>query len=150
MSEGRARSTGPMPKPSKTPLRVATLGEDPSTTAPTKPTKRRFTAAEKLRIVRAADACTERGEIEALLRREGIYSSLLSNWRTALRLHGEQGLTQPLGRKPSKDQRDEQIQQLLQQKERLEKELAVATALLALQKKVSDLLGLDLTKSDKS
>ncbi|WP_437491606.1 hypothetical protein WME75_15935 [Sorangium sp. So ce1014] len=44
-----------------------------------KPGKRRkFSAAEKLRIVRAAAACTQRGDIEALLRREGIYSSLLT------------------------------------------------------------------------
>ncbi|WP_436601962.1 transposase [Sorangium sp. So ce1036] len=58
-----------------------------------KPGKRRkFSAAEKLRIVRAAAACTERGDIEALLRREGIYSSLLAAWRKQLALHGSEAL----------------------------------------------------------
>src|SRR5215218_8662499 len=54
--------------------------------------RRIFSAAEKLRIVRAAAACTERGSIEALLRREGIYSSLLAAWRKQLGLHGVDGL----------------------------------------------------------
>lgn len=43
--------------------------------------QRRFTAEYKLRIVQQADACTQPGEIGALLRREGLYSSLLSAWR---------------------------------------------------------------------
>src|ERR1700753_3314541 len=46
--------------------------------------RRSFSASEKLRIVRAAAACTERGEVEALLRREGIYSSHLAAWRKQL------------------------------------------------------------------
>jgi transposase len=58
------------------------------------PAKRRlFTAAEKLRIVKEADACGP-GEVGALLRREGIYSSHLSTWRKALGLHGTAGLGQ--------------------------------------------------------
>ena len=44
---------------------------------------RRFSAKEKLRILEEADACTEPGEIGALIRREGIYSSYLSRWREA-------------------------------------------------------------------
>ena len=43
--------------------------------------RRRFTAAEKLRVLREADGCTKPGELSALLRREGLYSSLLSTWR---------------------------------------------------------------------
>ena len=45
--------------------------------------RRRFTAEEKLRILEEADACTQPGEIGALVRREGIYSSYLSRWREA-------------------------------------------------------------------
>jgi len=48
-----------------------------------RPRRRRFTAEYKLRIVRAADGCTRPGEIGALLRREGLYSSLLTEWRRA-------------------------------------------------------------------
>jgi transposase-like protein len=43
--------------------------------------RRRFSAQEKLRILEEADQCSEPGEIGALLRREGIYSSYLSRWR---------------------------------------------------------------------
>jgi transposase-like protein len=49
--------------------------------------RRSFTPAEKLRIVREADACVARGDIEAMLRREGIYSSHLSMWRKAVGRH---------------------------------------------------------------
>ena len=45
--------------------------------------RRRFTAAEKLRVLRAADGCTKSGELGALLRREGLYSSHLASWREA-------------------------------------------------------------------
>ena len=53
-----------------------------------KPRRRRFTAAEKLRILKAVDACTKLGEQGALLRREGVYSSYLADWREA-RARGE-------------------------------------------------------------
>src|SRR6058998_3784453 len=50
--------------------------------------RRRFTAAEKLRVLREADRCTKPGELSARLRREGLYSSHLSTWRAA-RTRGE-------------------------------------------------------------
>jgi len=48
-----------------------------------RPRRRRFSAEYKLRVVREADACSRPGEIGALLRREGLYSSLLTEWRRA-------------------------------------------------------------------
>ena len=66
--------------------------------------RRLFSAADKLRLVKEADACLasgERGSLEALLRREGIYSSQLSSWRTQLGAHGAAGLAaKKAGRKP--------------------------------------------------
>jgi len=53
----------------------------PDPEVPEKPTRRRFTAEYKLRILRLADACTEPGSVGALLRREGLYSSHLTAWR---------------------------------------------------------------------
>ena len=47
--------------------------------------RRRFSAAEKLRVLKEADRCTRPGELGALLRREGLYSSHLSAWRQARR-----------------------------------------------------------------
>ena len=60
------------------------------------PRRRRFTAAYKLKIVTAADACTQPGDLAALLRREGLYSSHLAAWRAARR-RGE--LTGPAPRR---------------------------------------------------
>src|SRR5262245_53179665 len=138
-----------MPKPSKVPLRVAESSEEPvspsSSSVPTKATRRRFTAAEKLRIVSEADACRERGEIEALLRREGVYSSHLWAWRKALRLRGEDAFsTSKLGRPSTHDARDTLIARLERDKARLEKELELSTKLLDLQKKVAEVLHFDL------
>ena len=64
--------------------------------------RRRFSASEKLRVLKAADACTETGAIAALLRREGLYSSHLAEWRKA-RARGElDGLApRKRGRKPA-------------------------------------------------
>ena len=55
--------------------------EIPSPEVSEKPTRRRFTAEYKLRILAEADACTERGSLGELLRREGLYSSHLSTWQ---------------------------------------------------------------------
>jgi transposase len=128
-----------MPKPSSVPLALVSG-------AATSPKGRRaFTAAYKLSIVEQANACTEPGQLEALLRREGLYSSHLSKWRKQLRLHGSQGLaaTRP-GRKPTRDAKDARIAELEAKAARLEKKLAVASELLALQKKLSQLLGIAL------
>src|SRR5437773_12299566 len=64
-----------------------------------KAARRRFTAAEKLRVLREADGCTKPGELSALLRREGLYSSHLSTWREARR-RGELAGLAPCARGP--------------------------------------------------
>jgi transposase-like protein len=117
-----------------------------------KPGKRRsFTAAEKLRIVRAAAACTERGEIAALLRAEGIYSSHLTAWRKQLDLHGSEALAgRKPGRKPKLDAKDRRIAELEKRAARLEAKLELAGKLIALQKKASEILGIDLATGDDS
>lgn len=107
--------------------------------------RRRFTKEEKLRIVREADACTERGEVGALLRREGLYSSHLVAWRRQLREHGEEGLApKPAGRKPVRDERDQKIKELERRTAKLEKELLLAQKLIELQKKAHEILGIAL------
>ena len=64
-------------------VRAASLGTVPDPELLERPRRRRFSAEYKLRIVREADACARPGEIGALLRREGLYSSLLTEWRRA-------------------------------------------------------------------
>ena len=105
--------------------------------------RRRFTAEEKLRILEEADACTEPGEIGALLRREGIYSSYLSKWRRArdrgqLTALGEQ----QRGRKPVADAAlAREVARLRHENERLQTRLDQAEAIIEVQKKLSQLLG---------
>jgi transposase-like protein len=113
--------------------------------------RRVFSAAEKLRIVRLAAACTKRGEVEALLRREGIYSSLLTAWRKKLALHGSEALAgRKPGRKPKLDAKDRRIAELEKRAARLEAKLSLAEKLIDLQKKVSAILGINLTSDGES
>jgi transposase len=115
-------------------------------TVPKRRARRSFTAAEKLRIVREAAACTKRGEVEALLRRESIYSSLLRAWRKQLQLHGSEALAgRKPGRKPKHDAKDRRIAELEKKAARLEARLSLAEKLIDLQKKVSAILGISLT-----
>ena len=114
--------------------------------------RRTFSAADKLRIVREAAACShQRGAVEALLRREGIYSSLLSAWRTQLALHGSDALApQKPGRKPKLDAKDRRIAELEKRASRLEAKLSLAEKLIDLQKKVSVILGINLASDGES
>ncbi len=122
-----------------------------SVESPPTPGKRRtFSAAEKLRIVREAAACTERGSIEALLRREGIYSSLLAAWRKQLGLHGTEGLAgRKPGRKPKMDAKDRRIAELEKRAAKLEAKLELAGKLLDLQKKAASILGINLASDEE-
>ena len=117
-----------------------------------KPGKRRsFSASEKLRIVREAAACTERGGIEALLRSEGVYSSHLAAWRKQLALHGSEALAgHKPGRKPKLDAKDRRIAELEKRAARLEAKLSLAEKLIDLQKKVSAILGINLANEGES
>lgn len=118
---------------------------------PKRRNRRSFSAAEKLRIVRAAAAATERGEVEALLRREGIYSSHLAAWRKQLALHGSEALAaHKPGRKPKMDAKDRRIAELEKRATRLEAKLSLAEKLIDLQKKVSVILGINLSTDGES
>ena len=114
--------------------------------------RRRFSAAYKLRILKEADQCTEPGELGALLRREGLYSSYLSRWRRAR----EQGLLKALspkkrGRKPAADPAlQKEVEDLRRETKRLRKKLETAETIIEVQKKLSHLLGLTTEESARS
>jgi len=113
--------------------------------------RRRFTAEYKRRVLQEADACTKPGELGALLRREGLYSSHLSVWRAA-RQRGELvGLTpRARGPKPQRpDPRDRTIVELERETRRLQARLARAEGLIEVQKKVSQLLDIPLASDTK-
>lgn len=110
--------------------------------------RRRFSAAEKLRILKEADACTKPGEQGALLRREGLYSSHLTEWRRA-RERGELDALSPKkrGRKAKEAHPlEKKVAELQRSLEKVELRAKRAEALVELQKKVSELLGIQLPK----
>jgi transposase len=109
--------------------------------------RRRFSAAEKQRILDEADACTERGQLGELLRREGLYSSHLASWRGQRAREGVASLTpKKPGRKPTKDAKDRRIAQLEREKARLERETQIQKGLLELQRKAHEILGIALPR----
>jgi len=101
--------------------------------------RRRFTAEYKLRIVREADACTRPGEIGALLRREGLYSSHLVEWRRARDAGALEALDRPRGRRKP-DPRDARIAELERRARRADAELEKAKRVIEIQGNVSALL----------
>jgi transposase len=104
--------------------------------------RRRFTPAYKASIVEKAMACTEPGQIGALLRREGLYSSALTLWRRQYQSGALQALKDDKrGRKRTRDARDEELDRLRREIERLSKKLNQAELIIDIQKKVAAILG---------
>jgi len=117
-------------------------GEDDSTEVKPRRTRRRFSASEKRRILDAADACTKQGELGALLRREGIYSSLLAKWRLLLDQGGRDALTEKKrGRKPTANPLQAKLDASERRVAALERKLQQASEIIEVQKKVAALLG---------
>jgi transposase len=113
--------------------------------------RRRYSAAEKVRILEEADACTKPGEIGALLRREGLYSSHLTRWRRE-RDRGQLDALNPK-RRGSQSSSDttlaREVAKLQRENERLQARLDQAEAIIEVQKRLSQLLGPSPRKSEK-
>ncbi len=111
-----------------------------------KATRRRFTAEYKLKVLREADACRKPGEIGALLRREGLYSSLLAAWRKQ-RSQGElfEKKRGPVAKE--KNPLSSKVAALEKENVRLKARAERAEALVDLQKKVSEILGIELKRN---
>ena len=119
--------------------------QQPQNEVTPKAKRRRFSAQYKLRILEEADRCTQPGQIGALLRREGLYSSNLTSWRRQ-RDQGQIGALSPKkrGPKPAPDAAmARELTKLRKQNQRLEQKLKKAELIIEVQKKVSALLGLD-------
>ena len=106
--------------------------------------RRSFTGAYKRRIIEEADECVGRGELTILLRREGLYSSTLANFRR----QEAEGLLEPRSTRKPKASKDPEVQAMLAQRAELERDnrnlrrkLAHAEKIIAIQKKAAFLLG---------
>jgi len=115
-----------------------------------RPKRRTFSVEEKLRILAETDQATGSGEIGAILRREGLYSSTLTDWRRQ-RAAGAFNALRPARRGPkvaAPNPLATDVAELRRENARLKQRLDRAEAIIDLQKKVSELLGMPLVPID--
>ena len=144
-----ARPVDESPQGTASPRPAVSVPPDPEVVAT--PTRRRFTAEEKLRILKLADACTVVGSLGALLRAEGLYSSHLTTWRRQRTEGVLSALTpQKRGRKASAQHplRAEN-ETLRKENARLSTRLKQAELIIDVQKKVSEILGIPLATPEE-
>ena len=134
-------TTAALAQPAGPPLVVAGNSE-----VVAKASRRRFTVDYKLKILDQADACQQPGELGALLRREGLYSSSLALWRHQRQQGILTGLTpRTRGRKPNQQsQLVADNEQLKRQNQKLSKRLQQAEIIIEFQKKLAEALGIPL------
>lgn len=121
----------------------ATMPEPHVTANPKFETRRRTARsdADKLRIIAEADACTERGELSALCRRERIQSGQIATWRRRLAENGASGLAGRVpGRKAATSPEARELERVKCENERLRQQLGVKDDLLELQKKAFSII----------
>lgn len=150
---GARRATGvPSISAAASPLRSLHALADPE--VPEKASRRKFTAEYKLRILQEAETCREAGQIGALLRREGLYSSHLTTWRQ----QADQGRLQALGprkRGPKVQPPNplaKRVATLEKETQHLRHQLKQAETIIEVQKKISEILqgASDLKDGSKS
>jgi transposase len=112
-----------------------------------KASRRRFTAEYKARILDEVDRCTESGQVGELLRREGLYSSHLANWRRQ-RKAGLAPKQRGRKTKPNKQGRQE-LDRLRRENKRLSERLRQAETIIDVQKKVCEMLGIPPAPRDE-
>jgi transposase len=105
-----------------------------------RPVRRRFTSEYKLDVLRQAEACCKPGDVGALLRREGLYSSHLTTWRRQRDEGALESLSRPRGRRPAHPL-EKEIAELRRCLVRTEADLATARRVIEVQGNVSALLG---------
>ena len=140
-TEGARRATGVAPMAGG---RDSFVSSPPDPEVPEKKPRRKFTAKYKLRILAEADTCTQLGQLGALLRREGLYSSYLTTWRR----QRENGILQVMapkkrGRKQKeKNPLAKKMAQLEKENQRLQQKLKKTELIIEAQKKMSEILGI--------
>ena len=125
------------------------MSKEPDPQVVPKAERRQFSHEYKLRILAEADACRERGEIGALLRREGLYSSHLDKWRK-LRARGVLTSASSPKRGPKPDPQAAEMTRLQRENEQLRARLERAEHIIDVQKKLAHLLGTMSTESPSS
>ena len=111
--------------------------------------RRRFTAEYKLRILKEAESCTKNGQLGALLRREGLYSTNLITWRRQMEKGTLEALSPrkrgPKGKRPDPSAR--RTAEIERENQRLKKKLRQAETIIEVQKKISEILQIPLNEN---
>jgi len=130
----------------KQPELVRVLGERPvaDPEVASRPERRVFSAAEKVRILKEADACNELGGIGAILRREGIYWSYLTAWRRERDVGALSAFSKARGPKKKRNPLADENERLLRENRHLKQRLDQAEMIIDVQKKVASMLGIRL------
>lgn len=109
--------------------------------------RRRFTSHYKLNVLRQADLCSRKpDELASLLRREGLYSSILALWRKQREEGALAAMSAKRGRKPKYTPVELEVQELRRENQQLAEKLRQAELIMEAQKKIAELLG---TKSPR-
>ena len=124
-------------------------GQQPNPEVVAKAKRRRFKGDYKLRILQEADTATEPGAIGAILRREGLYSSILTTWRQERQAAIQEALSpHKRGPKPKNDPLIAENQKLTRENLRLTERLRIAEIVIDVQKKVATLLARPILSLD--
>jgi transposase-like protein len=158
MMSGGSRSGGERSDPERREPPTQPVGavplkgiESPDAEVPAKARRRRFSAAYKKKILDEAEACKGKpGDMGALLRREGLYSSHLTTWRTQREKGELDGLApKKRGRKAKPiNPLTRKVRQLESENRRLQKQLDKAETIISFQKKLSEMLGISLDQKE--
>lgn len=119
-------------------------GKAPDPEVAARPRRRTFAAEYKMRILAEVDAVKVPGGVAVILRREGLYSSHLAEWRKERHGGTLAALSKKRGRKPTKDPLADELAKLRRENEKLKKQLAQAELIIDVQKKVASMLGIPL------
>ena len=115
-----------------------------------RPQRRTFSAAAKLRILAETDCAADTGGIAAILRREGLYSSALTDWRRQRDAGAFEALKpQRRGPRPEVAKPAAELDQLRRENARLRQRLEHAEAIIGIQKKVAALLGMPMATTER-
>lgn len=121
---------------------AASTNEAPNPEVSAVPKRRTFTAAYKKAILEEVDACAEPGGIGAVLRREGLYSSHLTEWRKERDRGTLSALGKKRGRRPSRNPLSDEVEKLRRDNAELKGRLDQAELIIEVQKKLSSMLGI--------
>jgi len=146
---GPERSEGSRSEPERSGGTPTSRRESLDPEVPLKPQRRRFSPEFKMRILNEVAKCQNKGDVAALLRREGIYSSTLHGWRKEFATGGYEALkTKKSGPKTTRTPADRELEKLRRENARLQLRLGKAELIIEAQKKLARLLGEPIVNPD--